>query len=255
MPYLDLAAERIYYALHRNGTGRLTILLIHGAGENHLVWPAGLRHLADAAVYAIDLPGHGKSTGIGRSTIEDYADWTAAFLDAIETQQAILIGHSMGGAIAQRFGWKYPERTRGLVLIATGAKLRVAPKILELTRDDLGAAADLISDCEWGASVPEEIKRQGKRQLLANQPQVIHNDYRACDRFDMIEQLNEITAPTLIIAGTADQLTPLKYARFMAERIPNARLIAVPDAGHMVMIEAETVAACAVEEFVRDLQM
>ena len=255
MPYLDIDGDRIFYALHRNGAGRLPVLLIHGAGENHLVWPLRWRRLPDATVYAIDLPGHGKSSGTGKSTIEEYTDWVVTFLDAIGAAHAVIIGHSMGGAMAQWFGWKYPKRTTGLVLVATGAKLRVAPKILELTRSDPGAAIDLISDYEWGPSASEEIKRLGKQQLLANRPQVMHDDYSACDRFDVIERLGEITVPTLIIAGTEDQLTPLKYANFMAARIPDARLVTVPDAGHMVMIEAETVTACAVEEFVRSIEM
>src|SRR5512136_3354839 len=102
MPYLDLAGERSYYALHRNQADGVPVLLIHGAGENHLVWPIGLRRLPGTIVYAIDLPGHGKSTGTGRSTIADYAEWLRSFLAALPVPAAVFIGHSMGGAIAQQ---------------------------------------------------------------------------------------------------------------------------------------------------------
>ncbi|HZY44575.1 MAG TPA: alpha/beta fold hydrolase, partial [Anaerolineae bacterium] len=104
MPYLDLNNERIYYALYR---GELipsrSIILIHGAGENHLVWPAGLRRLPDSTVYAIDLPAHGKSTGNGRDSINGYVAWLKIFLDALKIQRAFIVGHSMGSAIAQMF--------------------------------------------------------------------------------------------------------------------------------------------------------
>ena len=254
MPYLDLNNERIYYALYRGRMiGGRPILLIHGAGENHLVWPAGLRRLPDTAVYAIDLPGHGRSGGAGRRTIADYAEWVAGFLDAIGSNQAVIVGRSMGGAIAQQFGLAHPDRATGLILIATGAKLRVTPKILELTHTDLRAAADLISGYEWGPHAPEQLIRLGKQQLLSNRTEVIHGDYRACDAFDVSDRLAEIKAPTLIICGTADRMTPPKYAAFMAERIPQTRSVLVPDAGHMVMLEAESIVAREVEAFVREL--
>ena len=255
MPYLDLNDERIYYALYR---GELIstepIVLIHGAGESHLVWPSGLRRLPDSTVYAVDLPGHGKSAGAGRSSVTEYAAWVAAFLETLRVKHTILIGHSMGGAIAQLFGLMHPDQAAGLVLIGTGAKLRVAPRILELTQNDLPAAADLISQYQWGPHVPEQIIRLGKQQLLANRNEVIYGDYRACDAFDVIDRLSALKAPTLIISGTADQLTPPKYAAFMAEKIPNARLVSVPDAGHMVMLEAEALVTREVESFVHELK-
>jgi pimeloyl-ACP methyl ester carboxylesterase len=254
MPYLDLNNSRIYYALHRNRLiGGVPIILIHGAGENHLAWPAGLRRLPETTVYAIDLPGHGKSGGDGCTSIKDYGAWLAQFLDGINAPRAILIGHSMGGAIAQLFALTHPNRTAGLALIATGAKLRVAPQLLDWALSDLPAAAEMVSRLEWGPNAPEQIVRLGKQQVLANRPEVLHGDYLACDSFDVRDRLRDIKAPTLIVAGTVDQLTPIKYATFMAEQIRDARLVSVPDAGHMVMIEAETIVTYAVEQFVREV--
>ena len=255
MPYLDLNHDRIYYALYQGRlAGGVPVVLVHGAGENHLVWPAGLRRLPECTVIALDLPGHGKSGGQGRSTVKEYADGLAAWLSALKWPRAIIAGHSMGGAIAQLFALLYPDRTVGLILAATGAKLRVDPRLLELTRSDLSAAADLISEREWGLNVPDQIRRLGRQQIMANRPEVIHGDYRACDTFDVTTRLGEITAPALVIGGTADQFTPIKYARFMAERLPRARLVEVPDAGHMVMIEAAATVAAEVERFVREIE-
>jgi pimeloyl-ACP methyl ester carboxylesterase len=254
MPYLDLNHERVYYALHRNRlVGGVPVILIHGAGESHLVWPAGLRRLPDTTEVALDLPGHGKSGGDGCTSIQDYVAWLSQFLDCINAPRAILIGHSMGGAIAQLFALTQPARAAGLVLIATGSKLRVAPQLLEWTLSDLNAATELVSRLEWGPNVPEQIVRLGKQQMLANRPEVVHGDYLACDAFDVRDRLRDIKAPTLIVAGMVDQLTPIKYATFLAEQIRDARLVSVPDAGHMVMIEAEPVVTYAVEQFVREV--
>jgi pimeloyl-ACP methyl ester carboxylesterase len=252
MPYLDLSDERIYYALHRNTAGRLSVLLIHGAGENHLVWPSGLRRLPETIVYAIDLPGHGKSSGQGRGTIEAYVDWLVAFVDALHLKSVILIGHSMGGAIAQLFALKYPDRVAGLVLIATSAKLRVAPQLLDLVHSNFCAAIELIGQWEWGPSISKKIRQLGQQQLLATDPAVIFDDYQACDTFDLREQLGVIQTPVLIIGGEVDQMIPLEHVEFMAKRLPHARLVMVPAAGHMVMLEAEEQVVNAVIPFVHE---
>jgi pimeloyl-ACP methyl ester carboxylesterase len=253
MPYLDLNGERIYYALHRNQANGISVLLIHGAGENHLAWPIGLRRLPGTIVYALDLPGHGKSAGRGCMTIEEYVDWIASFMEVARLDHAILIGHSMGGAIAQLYELKYPDRVNGLVLIATSAKLRVAPQLLQLAESDFGAAVDLVNQWTWGPLTPVEIKQLGKQQLLKIGPETLLDDYRACDAFDVRDHLPEISAPALIIAGEADQLTPLKYTMFLAEHLSHARLVTVPQAGHMVMLEAAEAVTRAVEEFVGEV--
>ncbi|HET7377327.1 MAG TPA: alpha/beta hydrolase, partial [Anaerolineae bacterium] len=141
----------------------------------------------------------------------------------------------------------------GLVLIGAGAKLRVAPKILELAHNDLAAAAELISSLGWGSNVPEQIVRLGKQQLLANRSTVIYGDYKACNEFDVIDRLGDIHAPALIISGTADRMTPPKYAAFMNEKLTNSRLVSVPEAGHMTMLEAESMVVREVEKFLQEL--
>ena len=139
------------------------------------------------------------------------------------------------------------------MLVATGAKLRVAPQLLQLAESDFVAAVDLVSQWEWGPLVPDEIRQLGKQQLLQIDRQVLLDDYRACDAFDVRDRLSEISAPTLIIAGEADQMTPLKHAAFLAEQLPHARLVTVPQAGHMVMMEAAEIVTRAVAEFVGEI--
>jgi pimeloyl-ACP methyl ester carboxylesterase len=117
---------------------------------------------------------------------------------------------------------------------------------------DFPAAAELITQWEWGPTAPEEVKQLGKQQLLASNPRVLLDDYRACDAFDVRAQLDTLTAPALIIAGEVDQLTPLKHSTFMAEHLPSARLVVAPNAGHMVMLEAEDLVTQATAAFLRD---
>ena len=104
------------------------LILVHGAGGSAELWQPQLEGLADVArVVAPDLPGHGPLGGRGGPSIAWYADWLAAFVAALGTGGVVLVGHSMGGAIAQAFALAQPERLAGLVLIATARGSRCSP--------------------------------------------------------------------------------------------------------------------------------
>lgn len=253
MPYIQVQGESLYYAETCAPEARLAMVLVHGAGENHLIWPASLRRMEGMAVYALDLPGHGKSSGQGRTSVSDYAQVIAEFMTAVGVDRAVIGGHSMGGAIAQQFASDLPHRTAGLILVATGARLRVAPSILEgMTRDAAGTL-DLITRLAWGPDTSEPMRQLGRAQLAEVEPKIIAGDYGACNAFDLIGSLGQIAAPTLVVGGTADQLTPPKYAAFLAEHIPGARLAMVQGAGHMVMLEQPELVARPVREFLDSL--
>ena len=249
MPFIRVNDEELFYAETRAPDARLTMALVHGAGENHLAWPAQLRRVDGVTVHALDLPGHGKSGGKGRSSVDGYAEVVRGFLDALNVERAVLTGHSMGGAIAQQFALSYPVRTAGLILVATGAKLRVAPQILNGILTNTEATLDLVTRFAWGPNASEPMVQLGRAQMAETRPEVTAGDYAACDAFDVRERLGQITAPTLVIGGTADQMTPFKYAEFLAEKIPGARLAKIEGAGHMVMLEQPEQVARHVEQF------
>jgi pimeloyl-ACP methyl ester carboxylesterase len=249
MPFIRVNDEELFYAETRAPDARLTMALVHGAGENHLAWPAQLRRVDGVTAHALDLPGHGKSGGKGRSSVDGYAEVVRGFLDALNVERAVITGHSMGGAIAQQFALSYPVRTAGLILVATGAKLRVAPQILNGILTHTEATLDLVTRFAWGPNASEPMVQLGRAQMAETRPEVTAGDYAACDAFDVRERLGQITAPTLVIGGTADQMTPFKYAEFLAEKIPGARLAKIEGAGHMVMLEQPEQVARHVAQF------
>ena len=108
---MPLNAE-IYYRYSNEGEGEVVpVILIHGAGGTHLHWPAQIRRLPGHNVYALDLPGHGKSEGRGNQTIESYCHSIIQWMDDIHIFRSVIVGHSMGGAIALTMALQYPERT------------------------------------------------------------------------------------------------------------------------------------------------
>ena len=257
MPYAETARGNLFYTLSQGAADSPTLLLVHGAGGSRLHWPAELRRLPKAIVYTLDLPGHGRSEGTGCNTISDYANTVAAFLDAVGVEHTIVVGHSMGGAIAQMLALDFADpstgsgrdRVAGLVLVATGARLRVAPVILEGIQSNFEGAAELATHFAWGSGASPALIELGRQAILKAGPDVLLGDFTACDNFDVIKRLGEIKVPALVIVGAADQLTPPKYAHFLAEHIPNARLALIEEAGHMVMLERPAKMAQAVRDF------
>ncbi len=248
MPRLTIAAEEIFYT-HQAGDSKRNLVYIHGAGGNHLHWPHQLRRMRGANVYALDLPGHGRSQGKGRSSIAAYRDFVLAFLGALGLRRATLVGHSMGGAIALDCALHYPAALEGMILVGSGGRLRVAPALLESILPDFEGAVQLICDYAYAPAAPAQLVRLGRRQMLRTDPQVLYGDFVACDAFDVMARLEEIDCPTLIICGTEDRLTPPKYSTFLRDRIAGAQLLLVEEAGHMVMLEQPEVVSRAVAQF------
>jgi len=251
MPCAETASGEIFYTLSRGPAGGPVLVLVHGAGGTRLHWPGELRRLPGATVYTLDLPGHGRSGGRGCDTIEGYVEAVVAFLQRLRVERAVIVGHSMGGAIAQTLALSSSGQVgvAGLVLIATGARLRVAPAILDGIRSDFEQAAELITRFAWSPEAPSSLVERGRKTLLEADPDVVWGDFATCDRFDVIDRLGEIRSPTLVVSGSVDPLTPVKYARFLVERIPQARYVIVEGAGHMVMLEQPGKVMQVVQEF------
>lgn len=254
MPEITINGQTLFYAFQRSrdiGEGRGPgAVLLHGAGGSHLDWPTSLRRLSGAHVYALDLPGHGRSGPPGRNRIEGYADVVVAFLEAMKLQRAVLIGHSMGGAIAQELALRQAPGLVGIVLMGTGARLRVSEEILRGLRDNPGNTLDTILEGYWGEDAPDSLKEHAHRRLQEVDDEVLYGDFLACDRFDRMNQVQEIRLPTLVISGTVDRMTPLKYGRYLAQQIPNARLEIVEGGSHMMALQKPREVGAYVEDFI-----
>lgn len=239
MPYVYVNNERLFYAAHEPAPKPPAppLVLVHGAGGNHLHWPHTLRRLPGHTVYALDLPGHGRSEGHGRSSIAAYRDVVLNWADAVGLERFVLAGHSMGGAIAQEFALTFPQRLAGLILVATGARLRVHPRILQGLREDYEGTARLLAEWAYGNTPDPNMLRVYVRRILETPAAITLGDFEACNAWDRMADVHRIETPTLIIGGEMDRLTPPKYLQYLHEQIPGSRLVIIPRAGHMVMQE------------------
>jgi len=210
-----------------------TLLFIHGAGGSHKVWEYQLKFFDNAI--AIDLAGH--DVGVGKSTIDEYVEEVKRFCDEKSLRSIVMIGNSMGGAIVQKFALDHPEYLKAIVLVCTGAKLRVTPIIFDAIKKNYAQAIELITELAFSHKTPSEIKKRAAEEIMRISSEVTYGDFEACDKFNVMNRLKEIQLPALIICGLEDQLTPVKYSEYLKDNIPNSRLEIVADAGHMVMRE------------------
>jgi pimeloyl-ACP methyl ester carboxylesterase len=226
------------------------LLFIHGAGGNHRIWENQTRYFSNAI--AIDLPGH--DSGDGRRTVDEYVEYVKKFCDEKGLKNIVMIGHSMGGAITLKFALTYPEYLKAIVLVDTGAKLKVAPIIFEEIKRNYDNVMELMKKYAFSEKTPIEIKNKTVEIMKRVKPEVFYGDFEACDKFDVMESLNKINLPTLIICGKDDLLTPVKYSEYLRANIPNSTLKVLDDAGHMVMLEKPEEFNKILEDFVNSLK-
>jgi pimeloyl-ACP methyl ester carboxylesterase len=245
-------AAGLYYFVHGEALDdRPPVVLIHGAGGYHLSWPPQLRRLSGQRVYTPDLPGHGKSDGLGRQDIAEYAKAVYEFMKALRLPPAVVVGFSMGSAIALSLALAYRKRALALALIGAGAKMRVAESTLELASNPsmFIPTVETVIESSYSPNVDPRIKEFAVQQMAETRPAVLYSDFLACDAFDAMERVNKIQAPTLLITGGADRMTPPNRAQYLSQQIEGAQLEIVEGAGHMVIVEQPEIVVDLLTDF------
>jgi pimeloyl-ACP methyl ester carboxylesterase len=242
MPSVNASGQPVSYRQH--GEGRPAVLLVHGAGGSSLHFEELLRLVGGHGrrTLALDLPGHGSSPPLRRppapaELLEVYRDVVAEAAESLGLGRFVLAGHSMGGAVAQHFALAYPDRLEALVLIATGARLKVAPSLLDTIRHRFDEYSGLMASLGYSPATPAQRAREWAALGLQAPQQVVLADFMACASFDLRQRLADLRCPTLVISASDDLLTPPELQQQLADLIPRARLEPVTRAGHFLNFE------------------
>ena len=224
----------------------MKLVFIHGAGNSSLSFYYQLRHFRNSK--AIDLPGH--PDGIPCDNIEGYLEWVRGFVKARRYKDVVICGHSMGGAIAQLYALKYPDELKGLILIGTGARLKVGQEHFEKTQD-ISDPVSMWVDSQKGyfKGVEPDLYQLLVQRAAQIGPDVGLNDLLCCDRFDVMSEVSKINLPTEIIAGSIDELTPVKFADYLATNISNSQEHVIQGGDHFLQLQFHKEVNATIDQF------
>ncbi len=233
-----------------------TVLMLHGIGGGHVAFAPQVETLAAAGYRAVawDMPGYGHSAPIEPYTFKGLAQSCIDLIDALQCEHVVLLGHSMGGMVAQEVVARRPERVSRLVLCGTSAAFgkrtdgrsadawaqqfiaqRTAP--LDAGQSMAEVAQRLVPQMVGPGSLPEGLRLA--EHCMAGVPAATYR--RALDclvTFDRQAALGDIRVPTLLIGGEFDRVAAPAVMKQMAEAIPDARYAELKGIGHLMNLEA-----------------
>lgn len=233
---------------------RKTLVFIHGSGGDHTNWIQQYTSLKNAFnIAALDLPGHGRSEGPGEKEVSAYVEWVRKILAGLGIFNPVLIGHSLGAAIALSFVIRYDTAAAAVVPVAGGVKMPVNPMILEGFKQDPASVIGMAAKFSVAKQNREKFSSLIAESLSRINPEIIHGDFSACDGLNITEAVAGIRIPALVVCGVEDKMTPPSLSQFISDHIPGARLTLIEGAGHFVMMENPEAFNAALTDFVNPL--
>jgi pimeloyl-ACP methyl ester carboxylesterase len=238
-----------YTAAHELDPKKPAVVFVHGAGFDHSLFTLQSRYFGyhGRNVFAVDLPGHGRSEGPPVPTVEGMADWVAKAMRAAKIGKAVVVGQSMGSLIALELAARQPDLVDRIALTAVGYPMKVTPPYLEAARRNDYTAFDIYT--VWGHAPQAALGANpnpgmwmfgnalARLERLA--PDVLYTDLKAVNEYaGGLDAAAKVKCPVLFVLGGRDSMMPPKTAQVLQERIPGCRTVLIPDAGHTLPAEA-----------------
>lgn len=250
------------------GGGGLSLVCVHGAGMSSVVFMDTVRRFAPGRrVVAPDLPGHGQSARYSSLTdigVQGYAATVAGLCDALRLTRVVLVGHSLGAAVALMLATQQPDRVAGLVLLNGAAQLDVSDDVFGLLqavcpsldlpqgeRERVDRMPDAVADLMFSPHVSSDLRARWQAMLWATDRDVLLADFAACRGLDLRARLPVVRQPVLSIAGVDDLMVAPSRSADTAARLSDAEHHALRDCGHLAHIERADAVYGLIDAFVR----
>jgi pimeloyl-ACP methyl ester carboxylesterase/uncharacterized membrane protein len=262
------AGVRIFVDWRRRGPH--TIVLLHGAGGDHLGWQVQYPalHGAGYSTLALDLRGHGYSDrprGADDYRLERFAEDVADVLDALDVRDFVLVGHCFGGMVATMYHQAHPDRSKGYVLIDTAAQAPGVPRWLATHTPWLiglaGRALELLPSERRRLLHADMPSFKGTRDI---EPARLVSDaehttlrawllvYRGIAQYDGVASLRSMTQPVWVVVGEEDTVFTVEDSQTIQQHVPGSRLITVPGANHIIVVNNPEVVEGLILDFLKD---
>jgi pimeloyl-ACP methyl ester carboxylesterase len=249
-----------YTAAHALDPAKPTVVFLHGAGFDHSMFGLQSRYFGyhGRNVLALDLPAHGRSAGPPVATVPEMADWVIRVLDAAKLERASLVGHSMGALVALECAARHPGRVERIALLGITYPMKVSDAFLRAAKENHQDAYDM--DTIWGHAPQTPLGANPNpgmwmygdalARLGRLAPGVLYSGLLACHTYAGGEEAAaKVRCPVLIVFARRDQMTPMRSGLEFAKRLPQAKTVELPTAGHSVMTEGPDATLDALKEF------
>ena len=216
------------------------LLFLHGVGGGHHAWEEQVPYFGRLGYpsHAWDQPGYGKSAIVEPYDLEQISAALARLIESLGGEPVVLVGHSMGGFIAQETYVRYPELVKAMALCFTSPAF--AGGSSEFTRQFLAARIGPLDEGKTMAEIAAKlIPTMGSNSMLAAQimagvpPDTYRKAVKLLTTFDRRKELADIKVPALLVAGSEDKVAPPSVMEKMAGKIPGAEYVLMPDCGHL----------------------
>ncbi len=229
----------------------MKVIFVHGSGAYGGVWRYQTDYFTDSD--AVDLPGH--LQGRILNSVEEYADWLREYIRGNGDGDVVLAGHSFGGAIALTYALRHPQELKAIIIIGSGARLKVHHAYLttleRAVKGDLRKWHQLLAEIHRLA--PEDYRSEVIEKQKAIGPAIMLSDFLCCNEFDLMDRLQEIIVPALVICGELDIMTPVKYAHYLGAKLANSQVVIIPQATHFVFAEKPEAVNEAIAGFLKTI--
>lgn len=256
---IQVKGKNIFFKKQKRKGANHTILFIHGAVMDCSRMRLFFHYFKNCNCIAVDLPCHGGSEGPKLSTIEEYADFIADFLDSLSEKKlldgpVIIAGYSMGGCIALELAIRQFKQISGIIILDSGADLAgnlpLLTAMADVKPEDIDFEA-FFSMC-FGTISTQRFKKIMLNALMSTKASndVCYSDLATSGIFSKLEECKNISVPVLVIQGDEDQIIPLSCALNLRNTIPNCSLTVLPFVGHSGIFEYISFTTEAMKNFI-----